>query len=191
MQEVEFAAVLSVQEGCQAGTPAGGSDGSWIQARSADVSGMTSSGTTPNNGLCANDPWRAQTQQLPVPSGQPASFAPMSRATTPFGAPQSAGTTNSLQARSQSIRMDPQLYQALQATSPFASPRPLAGQPAFPGHDAAQRIESLVGQRQWMYQQVREAAQGMRRGGIDFPHASWTPPKEFVLGPNPSPDNPD
>eukprot|EP00959_Pyramimonas_sp_CCMP1952_P238695 4987931-Pyramimonas_sp.AAC.1 len=40
------------------------------------------------NGLYANDPWRVQPQQLPVPAGQPASFAPMTRAATPFGAPQ-------------------------------------------------------------------------------------------------------
>eukprot|EP00959_Pyramimonas_sp_CCMP1952_P014079 297980-Pyramimonas_sp.AAC.1 len=41
---------------------------------------------------------------------QPASFAPMNRATTPFGTPQSAGSNNSLQARLQRIRMDPQLH---------------------------------------------------------------------------------
>eukprot|EP00959_Pyramimonas_sp_CCMP1952_P203529 4256062-Pyramimonas_sp.AAC.1 len=75
--------------------------------------------------------------------------------------------------------MDPQLYQALQAASPFASPRPLAGQPAFPDRDAAQRTESLVGQQQWMYRQMREAAQSMRRDGIDLPNASWTPPWEL------------
>eukprot|EP00959_Pyramimonas_sp_CCMP1952_P309628 6479680-Pyramimonas_sp.AAC.1 len=61
-----------MQEGCQAGTPAGGSDGSWMQAQSADLSSMTSNGITPNDGLHANDPWHAQTQTLPVPAGQPA-----------------------------------------------------------------------------------------------------------------------
>eukprot|EP00959_Pyramimonas_sp_CCMP1952_P157253 3288471-Pyramimonas_sp.AAC.1 len=141
MQGVEFTAVLMLQEGYIAGAPAGGSDGSWIQAQSADVSGMTSNGIAPNDGLCANGPWCAQTQQLPAPAGQPASLAPVSRAATPSGAPHIAGGANSLQARLQSIRMDPQLYQALQAISPFASPRPLAGQPAFPDRDAAQRIE--------------------------------------------------
>eukprot|EP00959_Pyramimonas_sp_CCMP1952_P132829 2776866-Pyramimonas_sp.AAC.1 len=41
---------------------------------------------------------------------------------------------NSLQARLQSIRMDPQLYQAGQATSLFASPRPACflGPPSTP-----------------------------------------------------------
>eukprot|EP00959_Pyramimonas_sp_CCMP1952_P047794 997849-Pyramimonas_sp.AAC.1 len=72
--------------------------------------------------------------------------------------------------------MDPQLYQALQATSPFASPRLHAGQPAFPAHHAAQRTESLAGQQKWMYRQMREASQSVRRDSIDFPSASWTPP---------------
>eukprot|EP00959_Pyramimonas_sp_CCMP1952_P391360 8201550-Pyramimonas_sp.AAC.2 len=71
-----------------AGAPAVGSDGSWMQARSADVTGITPSGITPSDPLHVNDPWRAHVQQLPVPPGQPASFAPMSRATTPFGTPQ-------------------------------------------------------------------------------------------------------
>eukprot|EP00959_Pyramimonas_sp_CCMP1952_P450399 9430549-Pyramimonas_sp.AAC.1 len=70
----------------------------------------------------------------------------MSRATAPFGTPQSAGRNNSLQARLQSIRMDPQLYQALQSTSQFASPRPHAGQPATPDQYAIQR--SSVGQQE-------------------------------------------
>eukprot|EP00959_Pyramimonas_sp_CCMP1952_P199652 4176238-Pyramimonas_sp.AAC.1 len=61
-----------MKEGYQAETLAGGSDGSWIQAQSADVTGMTSSGITPNDMLYASDPWRAQTQHLPVPAGQPA-----------------------------------------------------------------------------------------------------------------------
>eukprot|EP00959_Pyramimonas_sp_CCMP1952_P387469 8120144-Pyramimonas_sp.AAC.1 len=91
MQGVEFTTIFMMQEGYQAGTLAGGSDGSWIQAQSADLSGMTSNGITLNDGLHANDPWRAQAQPLPVLAGQPASFAPMSRATTPFGTPQSAG----------------------------------------------------------------------------------------------------
>eukprot|EP00959_Pyramimonas_sp_CCMP1952_P442907 9271915-Pyramimonas_sp.AAC.1 len=43
-QEVERASVFMMQEACQAGAPAGGSDGSWIQAQSADLSGMTFSG---------------------------------------------------------------------------------------------------------------------------------------------------
>eukprot|EP00959_Pyramimonas_sp_CCMP1952_P148626 3109477-Pyramimonas_sp.AAC.1 len=42
-------------EGYQGGAPAGGSDGSWIPAQSADVTGMTSSGITPTDRLCAND----------------------------------------------------------------------------------------------------------------------------------------
>eukprot|EP00959_Pyramimonas_sp_CCMP1952_P406386 8517527-Pyramimonas_sp.AAC.1 len=92
-----------VQEGCRAGTPAGGSDGSWIQAHSADLSGMTSNGIAPNDGLYANDPWRAQAQPLPALAGQPASFAAMRRATTLFGTPQSAESTNSQQARLQSM----------------------------------------------------------------------------------------
>eukprot|EP00959_Pyramimonas_sp_CCMP1952_P237916 4971675-Pyramimonas_sp.AAC.1 len=56
----------------QTGAPAGGSDGSWMQAQSADVTGITPSGLTPTDTLYANDPWRAQVQQLPVPAGQPA-----------------------------------------------------------------------------------------------------------------------
>eukprot|EP00959_Pyramimonas_sp_CCMP1952_P387956 8129933-Pyramimonas_sp.AAC.1 len=44
---------------CQAGIPAGGSGGSWIQAPSADVAGITPSGSTPTDTLCAIDPWRA------------------------------------------------------------------------------------------------------------------------------------
>eukprot|EP00959_Pyramimonas_sp_CCMP1952_P169820 3548032-Pyramimonas_sp.AAC.1 len=50
----------------------GGSDGSWTQAQSADLSGTTPNGITPNDGLYANDPRRAQAQQMPVPAGQPA-----------------------------------------------------------------------------------------------------------------------
>eukprot|EP00959_Pyramimonas_sp_CCMP1952_P289319 6051233-Pyramimonas_sp.AAC.1 len=76
--------------------------------------------------------------------------------------------------------MDPQLYQALQATSPFASPRPNARQPAFPDHRAAQGTESLVGQQEWMHRQMREASQSTRRDGIDLPSASWTPPWEYI-----------
>eukprot|EP00959_Pyramimonas_sp_CCMP1952_P322577 6750142-Pyramimonas_sp.AAC.1 len=60
---------------CQAGAPAGGSDGSWIQAQSAGVTGITPSGITPADTLYADDPWRARVQQLPVTAGQPASFA--------------------------------------------------------------------------------------------------------------------
>eukprot|EP00959_Pyramimonas_sp_CCMP1952_P347652 7282079-Pyramimonas_sp.AAC.1 len=79
---------------------------------------------------------------------QPASLAPISRATTPFGTPQSAGGINSLPARLQSILMDPRLYQALQATSPLASPHPHAGQPACPDQYAVHRTEILVGQQE-------------------------------------------
>eukprot|EP00959_Pyramimonas_sp_CCMP1952_P388974 8150009-Pyramimonas_sp.AAC.1 len=140
-----------------AGAPAGGSDGSWMQAQSADATGIAPSGITPTDSLCANGVPRAT-----------------SRATTPFGTPQSVGSNISLQARLQSIRMDPQLYQVLHATSPFASPRPNAGQAAVPDQYAIQR--SSVGQQEWMYRQMREAAQSMRRGGIDLPNASWTPP---------------
>eukprot|EP00959_Pyramimonas_sp_CCMP1952_P291342 6094381-Pyramimonas_sp.AAC.1 len=104
------------------GAPAGGSDGSWIQAQSADVTGFALSGITSSDTLYVNVPWRAHVQQLPVPAGRPASFAFMSIATTPCGTPQCAGSNNLLQARLQSIRMDPQLYQSLQATSPCASP---------------------------------------------------------------------
>eukprot|EP00959_Pyramimonas_sp_CCMP1952_P277545 5801904-Pyramimonas_sp.AAC.1 len=60
----------------------------------------------------------------------------------------------------------------------------------FPDHHAAQRTESSVGQQEWMYWQMSEAAQSTRRGGIDFPDASWTPPWEYVTDPNPSQDNP-
>eukprot|EP00959_Pyramimonas_sp_CCMP1952_P058540 1222461-Pyramimonas_sp.AAC.1 len=75
----------------RAGAPAGGSDGSWIQAQNADVTGITASDIMPSDTLRVNDPWRAHAQQLPVLAGPPASFAPMGRATTPFGTPQSAG----------------------------------------------------------------------------------------------------
>eukprot|EP00959_Pyramimonas_sp_CCMP1952_P351401 7362644-Pyramimonas_sp.AAC.1 len=131
MQEVEFTAVFIMQVEYQAGAPAGGSDGSWIQAESADVSGMTSNGIAPADGLFANDPWRAQTQQLPAPARQPASFAPASRATTPFGTPRSAGSTNRLQARLQSMWMDPQLCQALQATFAVRITTPTCGATCF------------------------------------------------------------
>eukprot|EP00959_Pyramimonas_sp_CCMP1952_P279640 5846718-Pyramimonas_sp.AAC.1 len=77
-----------------AGTLARGYDGSWIQAPSADVTGITPHGITPSDTLCANDPWRAQIQQLPVPAGQPASFAPMCRTITPFGTPQTVGSNS-------------------------------------------------------------------------------------------------
>eukprot|EP00959_Pyramimonas_sp_CCMP1952_P365219 7648221-Pyramimonas_sp.AAC.1 len=37
---------------------------------------------------------------------------------------------------------------------------------------------------------MREAAQSMRRDGIDLPSANWAPPCEYVPDPNPSPDHP-
>eukprot|EP00959_Pyramimonas_sp_CCMP1952_P132966 2779945-Pyramimonas_sp.AAC.1 len=49
-----FSTLFMLQDMYQAGAPAGGSDGSWIQARSADVIGMTSSGITPTDALCAS-----------------------------------------------------------------------------------------------------------------------------------------
>eukprot|EP00959_Pyramimonas_sp_CCMP1952_P426810 8939074-Pyramimonas_sp.AAC.1 len=49
---------------------------------------VTPSGVAPNDGLHANDPWRNQAQQMHITAGQPAAFAPASRTTTPFGAPQ-------------------------------------------------------------------------------------------------------
>eukprot|EP00959_Pyramimonas_sp_CCMP1952_P127473 2666352-Pyramimonas_sp.AAC.1 len=61
-----------IQEAYLAGTPAGGSDGSWTQAESDDLSGMTPNGITPNDRLYANDPWRTQAQQLHAPARQPA-----------------------------------------------------------------------------------------------------------------------
>eukprot|EP00959_Pyramimonas_sp_CCMP1952_P253181 5289627-Pyramimonas_sp.AAC.1 len=63
---------------------------------------MASSGIAPNDGLHAKDPWRTQAQQVPAPAGSHPSWA-----TTSFGTPQSAGSTSSLQARLQTIRMDP------------------------------------------------------------------------------------
>eukprot|EP00959_Pyramimonas_sp_CCMP1952_P236202 4936564-Pyramimonas_sp.AAC.1 len=67
-------------DACHAGASGGGS----VQAQSADVAGITSSGFTPSDTLYVNDPWRVHVQQLPAPSGKLASFAPMSRAATPF-----------------------------------------------------------------------------------------------------------
>eukprot|EP00959_Pyramimonas_sp_CCMP1952_P416052 8716924-Pyramimonas_sp.AAC.1 len=64
-----------MQDTYHAGTLAGGSDGSWIQAQNADATGITSSGITPSDTLHVDDPRRAHVQQLPVPAGQPASFA--------------------------------------------------------------------------------------------------------------------
>eukprot|EP00959_Pyramimonas_sp_CCMP1952_P279844 5850831-Pyramimonas_sp.AAC.1 len=64
-QEVEFSAVLMVRGACRAGAPAGGSDGSWMQAQNADVPGITSSGIAPSLAPCVHDPWRAHVQQLP------------------------------------------------------------------------------------------------------------------------------
>eukprot|EP00959_Pyramimonas_sp_CCMP1952_P024771 520165-Pyramimonas_sp.AAC.1 len=43
--------------------------------------------------------------------------------------------------------MNPQAYQAWQATSPFPSPRPAAWQPASSDREAAQRAESFAGQQ--------------------------------------------
>eukprot|EP00959_Pyramimonas_sp_CCMP1952_P100190 2095259-Pyramimonas_sp.AAC.1 len=65
-----------LQEVNPAGAPAAGSDGSWTQAQSADVSGVTSSDPATNDGLMVNDPWRTQAQQLPTPARHPAVFAP-------------------------------------------------------------------------------------------------------------------
>eukprot|EP00959_Pyramimonas_sp_CCMP1952_P403987 8465136-Pyramimonas_sp.AAC.1 len=64
VQEVAFSTVLIV-DAYHAGPPAGGSDGSWMQAQVADVAGNISSGITPSDTLCANGPWRARVQQLP------------------------------------------------------------------------------------------------------------------------------
>eukprot|EP00959_Pyramimonas_sp_CCMP1952_P108075 2259556-Pyramimonas_sp.AAC.2 len=46
--------------------------------------------------------------------------------------------------------MDSQLYQALQATSSFASPRAFAKQPAM----TVLRAEGLLGQQQWVHGQM-------------------------------------
>eukprot|EP00959_Pyramimonas_sp_CCMP1952_P112687 2355865-Pyramimonas_sp.AAC.2 len=81
--------------------------------------------------------------------------------------------------------MDAQLCQALQAASPFASPRAVAGQPAMPDQEPAQRAESLLGQQQWMRRQMREVMGNMRRGGIDLPSVNWTPPSECIPDVNP------
>eukprot|EP00959_Pyramimonas_sp_CCMP1952_P354755 7430980-Pyramimonas_sp.AAC.1 len=67
VREVAFSTVL-MMDACHAVAPAGGSDGSWIQAQSADVTGITPSGNTPSDTLYANDPWRDHVQQLPVPA---------------------------------------------------------------------------------------------------------------------------
>eukprot|EP00959_Pyramimonas_sp_CCMP1952_P265474 5551104-Pyramimonas_sp.AAC.1 len=53
--EVHHASIFMIREANQAGAPADGSDGSWIQAQSAEASGTTSSGVAPNDGLYAND----------------------------------------------------------------------------------------------------------------------------------------
>eukprot|EP00959_Pyramimonas_sp_CCMP1952_P041559 869266-Pyramimonas_sp.AAC.1 len=109
----------------------------------------------------------------------------MSGPTTPFGTPKSAGDTNSLHASLQSMRMGPQLYQASQATSPFASPRVAAPQttPTWqpvildqygnmrPTTEAAQSADSMLGQQQWMHRQMQEAMESMRRDDIDLPNA--------------------
>eukprot|EP00959_Pyramimonas_sp_CCMP1952_P369792 7745239-Pyramimonas_sp.AAC.1 len=101
----------------------------------------------------------------------------MSGPAMPFGTPQSAGSTNSLQACFQSMRMDRQLYQALQATSPFASPRAAAPQTAptwqpviadqhgymKPTTETAQKADSMLGLQQWMRRQMQEAIESMRR----------------------------
>eukprot|EP00959_Pyramimonas_sp_CCMP1952_P345683 7239367-Pyramimonas_sp.AAC.1 len=90
----------------------------------------------------------------------------MSRATTPFGTRQSAGGNSSLQARLQSIRMDPQLYQALQATSPLHRRIHMRGKLLSLTN---MPFGEVVGQQERMYRQMREAAQSIRRGGIDLP----------------------
>eukprot|EP00959_Pyramimonas_sp_CCMP1952_P222135 4643919-Pyramimonas_sp.AAC.1 len=73
-EEVHHASIFMLPEVNPAGAPADVSDGSWIwmQAQSAEVSGATSSGARPNDGLFADDPRRNRAQQLPVPAGQPA-----------------------------------------------------------------------------------------------------------------------
>eukprot|EP00959_Pyramimonas_sp_CCMP1952_P189259 3958950-Pyramimonas_sp.AAC.1 len=81
--------------------------------------------------------------------------------------------------------MDPPLYQALQATSPFASPLPHAGQSAIPNQYSIQR--SSVGQQELMCRQMREAFQSMRSNGTGLPNANWTPPWQYVPDPNPLP----
>eukprot|EP00959_Pyramimonas_sp_CCMP1952_P309289 6472661-Pyramimonas_sp.AAC.1 len=74
-QQDAFSTVL-MMGAYHAGAPVGGSDGSWMQAQSADVTGIAPSGITPSDTLCSNDPLRAHVYQLPVPAGQHASFAP-------------------------------------------------------------------------------------------------------------------
>eukprot|EP00959_Pyramimonas_sp_CCMP1952_P416289 8721914-Pyramimonas_sp.AAC.2 len=85
--------------------------------------------------------------------------------------------------------MDPQLYQALQATSPFASPRATAPQtsPTWqpvimdqngnmrPATEAAQRSDRMLGQQMWMHRQMQEAMETIRRDGLDLPRAYLTP----------------
>eukprot|EP00959_Pyramimonas_sp_CCMP1952_P048347 1009202-Pyramimonas_sp.AAC.1 len=84
--------------------------------------------------------------------------------------------------------MDPQLYQALQASSPFASPSSAApphGPTWHPvvmdqhGHmqpttETAQRAETMLPQQQWMLQ-MRDAVDNMRRDGVDLPNAILAP----------------
>eukprot|EP00959_Pyramimonas_sp_CCMP1952_P043270 905535-Pyramimonas_sp.AAC.1 len=82
--------------------------------------------------------------------------------------------------------MDPQLYQALKASSPIAFPRAVAGKPAIAEQDSAQRAESPLGRQQWMRRQMREAMESTRRGGIDLPSADSSPPWEYVPDANPS-----
>eukprot|EP00959_Pyramimonas_sp_CCMP1952_P056921 1188497-Pyramimonas_sp.AAC.1 len=103
--------------------------------------------------------------------------------------------------------MDPQLYQALQATSPFASPRaaaPSHGQPSTwhpvimdhhgnmqPTTETAQKAGSMLAQQQWMHRQMRGAMENMRRDGVYLLSACWTLAWECVPDANPSPDHPD
>eukprot|EP00959_Pyramimonas_sp_CCMP1952_P212849 4454030-Pyramimonas_sp.AAC.1 len=87
--------------------------------------------------------------------------------------------------------MDPQVYQSLQATSPFASPRaavlPTGWLPTWhpmpaaqhgymqPMTETAQRAESTLSQQQWMHRHMRDAMEQTRRDGVDLPNESGTP----------------
>eukprot|EP00959_Pyramimonas_sp_CCMP1952_P428932 8983759-Pyramimonas_sp.AAC.1 len=59
-----------------------------------------------------------------------------------------------------------------------------------PTTEAAPRADSLLGQLQWMHRQMQEAAESMRRNGIELPNANWSPPWEHVPDANPSPNHP-
>eukprot|EP00959_Pyramimonas_sp_CCMP1952_P261125 5459526-Pyramimonas_sp.AAC.1 len=50
-----------------------------------------------------------------------------------------------------------------------------------PTTEAAQRVDSMTGQQQWMRGQMQEVVGSMSRHGTDMPYANLTPPWSMCL----------